>query len=191
MPSCFCYYKECCDKHPCLCFLFLISSLGQTLRSDMRQSGVVDMSKHPLPCSPPLCPHSSQILFQNHLCLEEPASLHPDQHFSLPLVINVIIVYQTDQKQDTLCLMGFFLLLSVIYLLHSYSSILHCLWGEQSSLSVFSLLICNVWGREPHCTTCGVLVPQPGTEPSPLRWKHRVNHWTSREVPICKVFLIS
>ena len=118
LPSCFCYYKECCDKHPCLCFLFLISSLGQTLRSDMRQSGVVDMSKHPLPCSPPLCPHSSQILFQNHLCLEEPASLHPDQHFSLLLVINVIIVYQTDQKQDTLCLMGFFF--------YYYQSYIYC-----------------------------------------------------------------
>ena len=74
----------------------------------MRQSGVVDMSKRPQPYPPPPWPHSSQSLFENHLCLEEPASLHPDQHFSLLLITNVIILYQTDQKQGTLWLMGFF-----------------------------------------------------------------------------------
>ena len=74
----------------------------------MRQSGVVGMSKRPLPCPLLPWPHNSQSLFQNHLCLEEPASLHPDQQFSLLLVINVIIIYQTDQKQGTLWLKGFF-----------------------------------------------------------------------------------
>ena len=31
---------------------------------------------------------------------------------------------------------------------------------------------------------CGILVPQPGIEHIPLHWKHSLNHWTTRVVPI-------
>ena len=36
----------------------------------------------------------------------------------------------------------------------------------------------------PHCTACGILVPQPGIEPGSLAVKARSpTHWTAREVP--------
>ena len=30
---------------------------------------------------------------------------------------------------------------------------------------------------------CGILVPCPGIELWLLHWKHRLNHWTAKEVP--------
>ena len=35
-----------------------------------------------------------------------------------------------------------------------------------------------------HCAACGILVPQPGTEPAPPALEAQIlNHWTAREVP--------
>ena len=34
----------------------------------------------------------------------------------------------------------------------------------------------------------GSQFPNQGSNPCPLRWKHRVNHWATREVPIYVVF---
>ena len=31
------------------------------------------------------------------------------------------------------------------------------------------------------------LAPRPGTEPGPLHWKPRINHYTTREVPIIRI----
>ena len=33
------------------------------------------------------------------------------------------------------------------------------------------------------CEACGILAPQPGSNPHSLHWKHSLNHWTTREVP--------
>ena len=42
----------------------------------------------------------------------------------------------------------------------------------------------------PHPTACGILVPQPGTEPTPTSldgWS--LNHWTIREVPHILIYV--
>ena len=45
---------------------------------------------------------------------------------------------------------------------------------------IFFFLFC------PHHLACGILVPQPGIEPVPPAGKvQHLNHWTTREVPIC------
>ena len=36
----------------------------------------------------------------------------------------------------------------------------------------------------PCRTACGVLVPDLGLNLHPLRWKHSLNDWTVREVPV-------
>ena len=37
----------------------------------------------------------------------------------------------------------------------------------------------------PHCTTCGILVPRPGIEPTSSAVEARsLKHWTAREVPV-------
>ena len=59
-------------------------------------------------------------------------------------------------------------------------NILHC----------FCLLVCfTFW---PHCSACGILVPQPGNEPThPAQESQSLNCWTTREVLIFKYnFLI-
>ena len=38
-----------------------------------------------------------------------------------------------------------------------------------------------VGGRAEHV---GILIPQPGIEPSPPHWKCSLNYWPAREVPI-------
>ena len=39
-------------------------------------------------------------------------------------------------------------------------------------------------GFLPHCTACGILVPQPRIEPMPPAVEAQsLNHWTAREVP--------
>ena len=44
------------------------------------------------------------------------------------------------------------------------------------------LLTIFLWG--PHFLACGILVPQPEIEPTPLAVEVRsLNHWTVREVP--------
>ena len=51
------------------------------------------------------------------------------------------------------------------------------IWNRDSHFVFFhgkSLLFLG--GGVPHRTACGILVPQPGIEPSP-------NHWTAREFP--------
>ena len=37
-----------------------------------------------------------------------------------------------------------------------------------------------------HHMACQTRVPQPGTEPVLLQWKHRLNHWTTREVLVLR-----
>ena len=50
---------------------------------------------------------------------------------------------------------------------------LHWLLGGVFCLSVLELLASSL--------TCGILVPQPEMESSPLHWQHEVfNHWTAR-----------
>ena len=37
-----------------------------------------------------------------------------------------------------------------------------------------------------HHKVCGIFVPQPGIEPAaPVLEAQSLNHWTTREVPIC------
>ena len=46
--------------------------------------------------------------------------------------------------------------------------------------NMFTYLFYIFW---PHCTVCGILVPQPGIKPTPpalAAWS--LNHWTAREV---------
>ena len=43
----------------------------------------------------------------------------------------------------------------------------------------------------PCCTTCGILVPQPGTEPELLAVKAQSpNHWTAREFPLLQAEIL-
>ena len=47
---------------------------------------------------------------------------------------------------------------------------------------VFLFLFIYLFGR----AACGILVPQPGMEPSPPAVEEQsLNHWTAREVPGC------
>ena len=42
----------------------------------------------------------------------------------------------------------------------------------------------------PRSTACGILVPQPGIEPTPPAVEvQSVNHWTTREVPFIVIFI--
>ena len=39
--------------------------------------------------------------------------------------------------------------------------------------------------------TCGILFPNQGLNPCPLHWKHSLNHWTAREVPLSPPWIIT
>ena len=47
----------------------------------------------------------------------------------------------------------------------------------------FCLKLCFFFWGGGCCEACGILDPQPGSNPHSLHWKHSLNHWTTREVP--------
>ena len=51
---------------------------------------------------------------------------------------------------------------------------------------VFLTLLCVMWDLS---SPCGILVPQPGIKPvPPVVGAQSLNHWTTREVPLCVLF---
>lgn len=49
--------------------------------------------------------------------------------------------------------------------------------------SALCLLLCFLFIFWPYYAVCGISVPWPGMEPTPLALKHSLNHWTARAVP--------
>jgi len=55
----------------------------------------------------------------------------------------------------------------------------------RDSVTIINIIYLFMYLFLPHCTTCEILVPQPGIEPRPLSVRARnLNHWTAEDFTV-------